>query len=265
MGPSSIHGAMSGPDPERLGGIAWARRTQGTLSAAERRALFAAIVRGQGEYLAGLLKFATGRTPAGARSLRVDDLAPPDSAFARAAEDACREQPPHVAGHGYRTWMYGSALATLDGIRLDPEQFYVASLLHDYGIAEPVAGQDFTVRSAARIERCAGEVGLDPEVAAAVMDAVTVHATVGVSVAVDGATGVYVQSGAMFDLGGLRVGDLTRAYRNAVIAQHPREGVSAAIIALIAAEARAVPGGRFAQLHRCGLTLVVRANPLRPR
>ena len=52
-------------------------------------------------------------------------------------------------------------------------------------------------------------------------DAITVHATPGVTVERDGALGVYVQAGAMFDLTGLRLGDLTRAYRDDVIAGIP--------------------------------------------
>ena len=69
----------------------------------------------------------------------------------------------------------------------------------------------------------------------------------------------------MFDLTGLRIGHLTRAYRDHVLSQHPRDGVTADLLAMINAEASANPDGRFASLHRCGLPLLLRLNPLQPR
>lgn len=256
---------MTAPDPDRLGGLSWTRRTGGTLTAAERRRLLGEVVRGQGRYLAGRIKLATGRVPAGAASLSAEELEPPDSRLARAAEEACREQPLSLIGHGYRTWMFGSGLGALDRVELDPELFYAASLLHDYGIAAAVAGEDFTLRSAARLESCGLEVSADRDSIESAADAITVHTTPGISVERDGALGFYLQAGAMFDLAGLRAADLSRAYREQVIAKHPRAGVTEAVVKMIRAEARANPGGRFGLLRRCGLPTVVRLGPLRPR
>ena len=256
---------MTSVDPTRLGGLAWAQRTKGRLTPVERRRLLGHVAATLGAYLAGRVRLATGAVPARAHGLSAAALAPPDSKLARAAEAACGEQPPSLIGHGYRTWMFGAGLAALDGNTMDPELFYVASLLHDYGIAEVVPGEDFTLRSAERIVRCAGDAGIDPAVIEAAADAVTVHATPGITVGDDGALGVYVQAGAMFDLAGLRAGELTLAYRDYAIGAHPRDGVSADIIAKINAEASANPEGRFALLRRCGMTLMVRVNPLRPQ
>lgn len=96
-------------------------------------------------------------------------------------------------------------------------------------------------------------------------DAITVHTTPGISVERDGAPGFYIQAGAMLDLAGLRAADLTGAYRERVIAKHPRDGVTDAVVEMIRAEARANPGGRFSLLRRCGFTAVLRLNPLRPK
>lgn len=256
---------MTHPNPDRIGGLSWTRRTRGTLTAGERRRLLGEVVRAQGSYLAGRIKLALGRAPAGAASLSAEALEPPDSTLAREAEEACREQPPSLIGHGYRTWMFGSGLGALDGVELDPELFYAASLLHDYGIAAAVAGEDFTLRSAERLESCGHAVDADPGSIESAADAITVHATPGISVEQDGALGFYVQAGAMFDLAGLRAADLSRAYRDHVIAEHPRDGVTEAVVKMIRAEARANPGGRFGLLRRCGLATVVKLGPLRPR
>ena len=61
------------PDPERLGGLAWARRSGGRLTRAERRHLLAEIAKGQVENLIGRAKLALGRLPDGASDI---DVAP---------------------------------------------------------------------------------------------------------------------------------------------------------------------------------------------
>ena len=61
---------MAVPDPNRLGGLAWARRTRGQLTAAERRRLIGAIAVGQAANVVGRAKLALGRLPDGASSDR---------------------------------------------------------------------------------------------------------------------------------------------------------------------------------------------------
>jgi hypothetical protein len=256
---------MSQPDPNRLGGLAWAIRTQGAMTKSERRSLLREIIKGQGEYVAGRIKLLTGRTSAAAKALEASTFIPPDSMFARQAEEAALEQSSAVIGHGYRTWMFGSGLATLDKVELDPELFYVSSLLHDHGIDSVVKGQDFAIRSAERAARCASEAGVDVARSDLVGDAITVHPTAGATVEKDGALGVYVGAGAAYDLIGLRAPDLSKQFCTDVIEAHPRAGATKAFKSLIAAESKAVPLGRFAQLHRCGFNQLIQLAPLRPR
>ncbi len=138
------------PDPDRLGGISWLERTRGALTRAEKRALLGIIARTQGRNIAGRLRLASGRVPDRIAGIDEALLAPPDSALAREAEEACREQPAALIGHGHRTWAYGRALATIDRIPIDDELYYVASLLHDAGLVDTVTGEDFTLRSGHR-------------------------------------------------------------------------------------------------------------------
>lgn len=275
---------MATPDLERLGGLEWTRRTGGRLSAKERRHLLGEIVRGQAAYVASRIRLATGRLPAGAADIDAADFRPPDSAFARAAEAAAAEQTPGVEGHGYRTWLFGSGLAAVDRVELDPEQFYVAGLLHDHGIVHPAPNEDFTLRSAERVARAAAECDVDhpgvderrtrspsagerqtPEAVTAISDAITVHSTPGITVETDGALGFYTQAGAMLDLGGLRADALTKAFRDDVHRRHPRDGVTAEIVAAIKEEVRLNPDGRFALLRRCGFVPLIKIAPFRPR
>jgi hypothetical protein len=241
------------------------RETGGRLSSAERRRLLGEIAKGQAVNLAGRMKLALGRLPAGAAEVDASSFAPPDSKLAREAEQACAEQPAFVAGHSYRTWMYGLALAALDRSDPDPELFYCASLLHDHGIAEPQPDQDFTLRSADRALACADGAGIGTERGEAIADAICVHATPGVRIDRDGALGCYVQWGAMTDVAGLRLWDLSPGNREEVLRRHPREpSFKADLGAAVRAESKAVPRGRFALLSRCGFPLAIRLAPFKP-
>jgi hypothetical protein len=255
-------GDVAVPDPNRLGGLGWARSTRGTLTAAERRRLLAAIAVGQAVNIVGRVKLALGRLPDGASSIDVRDFEPPDSRLAREAESACAEQLDLIVNHSYRTWMWGMALATLDGEQLDRELFYCAALVHDWGATVPVPGEDFTIRGAERALACAQAVGVDPARADLIADGICCHTTPGVTVARDGAIAYYVQYGAMVDGAGLRIWDVAPKNIAEVLRRYPRgPGFKRGLTDTISAEARAVPGGRFALLQRCGMTVAVRMAP----
>jgi hypothetical protein len=248
-------------DYNRLGGLEWARATGGALTRRERTRLLAAVAAGQYEYLLGRVKLATGRVPSRAAEVDVDDFAPPDSRLAREAEAACAEQPASVAGHSYRTWMFGRALSAFDRAELDSELFYAAALMHDHGLAEPTPGRCFTLASAERALEAAAAADVEPGRAEHVADAICVHATPGVAVERDGALGCYVQWGAMVDVAGLRLWDVHPRNVEKTLAKHPRGQVRRELSRYWALEAKAVPRGRFAFLRRCGALVLVRLAP----
>jgi hypothetical protein len=216
---------------------------------------------GQWENLLGRAKLALGRLPAGAGAVDVSTFQPPDSAWAREAEEACAEQPAAIVGHSYRTWLFGRALAAVDGSELDVELFYCGSLLHDYGIAQPTPERDFTLGSAERTRTCAAAAGVAEERAEVLADAICVHTTPGVSLDRDGALGCYLQWGAMVDGAGLRLWDVAPANAEEVLRRYPRGDFKRQLIGMIRAEAAAVPKGRLALVVRCGLPLAVRMAP----
>ena len=243
------------PDPERVGGLAWTRRTKGALTRAEQGRLLVAIARGQAENIAGQVRVRIGRAPRAA-----DELPdPPDSAFAREVQEACDDQPPAIRAHSYRTWALGWALAALDGHTgsLDPEAFWCATLLHDAGLMKEVASEDFTLRSAEQAIACAERHGRDD--AFWIGDGITSHATPGATVEADGAIGAYVQAGAMLDLGGLRLWDASPR----LLSQVAERWTPGDMRPYVRAEARLVPKGRFALLRRCGLVAAMRIGALR--
>jgi hypothetical protein len=252
---------MNAPDPQRLGGLAWARRTGGRLSRAERRKLVAATALGQFQNALGRAKLALGRLPAAATHVDLDTFRVPDSRFAREAEQACAELPASLQGHSYRTWLFGCALAAVDGNKLDDELFYCGALLHDYGIANPTVDRDFTLGSAERSRSCANAAAIADDRADLLADGICVHTTPGIKVETDGATGCYLQWGAMVDGAGLRIWDVSPSNVQEVLRRYPRGDFKNQLVELIRSETAAVPRGRMKLLVRCGLPLAVRMAP----
>ncbi|ULP42644.1 HD domain-containing protein [Mycobacterium lentiflavum] len=249
------------PDPQRLGGLGWARRTSGRLSGTERRRLLLATAVGQWTNAVGRVKLALGKIPEAAARVDLNTLRVPDSRFAREAEQACAELPPTLLGHSYRTWLFGHALAAVDGCELDDELFYCGALLHDYGIVNPTPERDFTLGSAERLFACAQAADVDAQRADLLADGICVHTTPGITVDVDGAMGCYLQWGAMVDGAGLRNWDIAPENVAEVLRRYPRGDFKRELVSMMRAEAAAVPRGRFGLLVRCGLPLAVRMAP----
>lgn len=248
-------------DLNRLGGLEWTRKTSGALTGRERRRLLGALARAQYQNLIGRIKLATGRRPVRAAGIDVDSFEPPDSSLARDAEQTCLEQRPVIVNHSYRTWMFGCALSTLDGAELDPELYYVASLLHDYGISRSTPGTCFTLGSAEQAMQLARDAGIDSDRTERLGDAICAHITPGVSVAHDGTLASYVQWGAMADVAGIRMWDVSAENVNRAVTRYPRLQLKREIVRLGKAEIRAVPKGRFAFARYGGLLLAVRLAP----
>ncbi len=235
-----------------LGSYEWAKATGGNLTRAEKRRLAARVVRSYHRLLLGRMRLILGRVPEEAGRIDADSIVPPDSEFAQEGERAAARQPRSVIGHGYRTWIFGSALAQLDGEELDPELFYVGSLLHDAGIVEAVADQDFTIRSAEAAIDVAVRAGVERDRTEAMADGICGHITTRVEAEQDSPLAEYIQHGAIADLLGIRRGEVSKDVRRRASEEHPRGSVAKDVAALWRAESKAVPNGRAALLTRWG-------------
>ena len=250
---------MSGlPDPQRLGGLEWTRRTRGILTRRERLRLLGAVVAAQRSYLVHRLR---RDGPRAVPRTADRDVLPPDGPFAREVEAAAAEQSDVIRRHGYRTWVFARALADIDGLEVDEELLFAGCLLHDHGLEPSVPGEDFTLRSARRAAACATAAGVGDDRVTALADALTVHTTPGITVERDGALGCSIQSGAMVDIMGLRVWDLSAHRVDDTLARYPRGGFVRGLGGGFVAEAEALPGGRFGLLRRCGFVPLMRVAP----
>lgn len=244
------------PDPDRFGGPGWLARSGGVMTATQCARGFATA---SGQQLRNLWQRIL---PTLKRPARLDDLpAVPDSRLVKLAEEAALEQTSVLLSHGYRSAIFARALAHIDGRSVDPELLHVCGLLHDVGLMKDVAGEDFTLRSAAAAQRCACGAEEPPVVGDHLADALIVHTTVGVSPDRDGVLGAYTQYGAMVDLAGLRLAHLPRDFVAAVMRRHPRGAFKAELLRRLGQEAKAVPGGRFAFALRVGFGVTVRQAP----
>lgn len=244
------------PDSDRFGGPGWLARTGGVMSKTECAHGLAVATTQQTRNLWERL------TPWIDRAASLANLAPvPDSRLVAIAEEAALEQNSELLAHGYRSAIFGRALAHIDKQRVDLELLHICGLLHDVGLMKAVVGEDFTVRSAAVAQRCACEAGEEPEVGVHLADALIVHTTVGVSPQRDGALGAYTQFGAMVDLVGLRLSHLPREFVRSVLQDHPRGNFKREILGRLEKEANSVRGGRFAFAQRVGFGIAVRHSP----
>lgn len=244
------------PDPHRFGGPGWLESTGGVMTRKQ-------CLHGVGQASVQLVRNLWERlTPALWRVGNLDGMAAvPDSRLIKLAEEAALDQGPVLLAHGYRSALFGRALAHIDRINADPELLHICGLLHDVGIVQAITGEDFTQRSAAVARHCAAAAGEPAEVGDHLADAVIAHTTIGIRADRDGALAAYTQFGAMVDLAGLRLSHLPRSFVAQVLADHPRGPFKREILRRLDFEAKAVRGGRFDFVRKVGFGLAVKLAP----
>ena len=246
------------------GSLEWAAATSGNLRNAERLRFLAPILRTTMQYTAGRLRMLLGVRPQCVGTLDLDRLVLPDSQLVADALRECRETlTPSMQNHSLRTFAFGLALADLDGVRLDLENFYVASLLHDIALERPTPNRCFAVVGAERALAIAQRAGANEAKARAIAEGICMHVTPGVGFE-RGPIGPMLSAGALVDLAGVRLWDLDPAFAHSAEERHPRLAMKRHLTACWAAEARAVPGGRAAFIARyAAFRLFVRLAPFR--
>jgi hypothetical protein len=211
------------------------------------RAVIAARVRNVGGRLAMAARLNAGRRC----ELDMARLAPPTTILTRVAEaHAVARLGTSLLNHSHRTYAFGAALGSVDGIDVDHELLCAAALLHDVALPDGAgAGTDFTLASAAVAAQVADDVGLPSAVAGVVASAITLHHSPDVCLA-DGPVAYLLSAGCALDAIGQRVWDLPRSAVAAIVAEHPRAGFKREFRRAVRAEAARVPGGRTRLLMR---------------
>lgn len=170
------------------------------------------------------------------------------------AEDVLGEQ---FLAHSRRVWVFGMALAHLDRVALKPELFYVAAMLHDVGLREPLPDRCFTVAGAdaARATAPEGTAAADiKQVERAIFEHVAIRKPKAL-------LSRYLQAGSLLDVAGPGISKLGREFTREVCKN--RAGFPEECRTAWRAESRRFPDGRAAYA-RCpgGLLIATRFNPL---
>ncbi len=240
------------PKKPELGTWDWLARTGGNLTPAERVSLAPGLIKTFAQFSVDRMRLALKTAPR--HSLSTDDLWPvaPDSQLGSHALEEARDLQSHpVVNHGFRTWVFGSALAHIDGADIDPELFYAASLLHDAGIEHVEPNVCFTKRSAESARSAAEQSNVGHDEALQMMTGIGSHITPGLRYETS-PLGFYIQAGAMADLAGLRVWELPKDLRSRAGHSYPRNDVHEVLSRCWRAEAKAVPKGRAHFAERWG-------------
>lgn len=228
--------------------FAWAERTGGNLAPAERRRLLRPLLRSVPRLAAERTHAARGRR--GTASVEPAGMVFPDTHLAREAEAEARGVlSPVVLQHSYRTYLFGLALAQIDGVQTDHELAFTASMLHDLNLEHPTPGRCFAVVGGQRAERFALDHGAPPTVAREIGAAVSGHLTPGVADDLSDLGG-FVSAGALLDVTGFRVTEIDKLWVRDVLDRHPRLEFKRQLAIAIAEERRLVPNGRAAWLSR---------------
>lgn len=227
---------------------AWGIRTGGTLDGAQKRALVGPLLRTVADYAGDRARLATRRRGTG--RIDLDDLKVPDSRLARDAEEEAREGlSPAFLHHSYRCYLFGRALAQIEGVPVDDELAYVAALLHEFGLEQATPGRCFAVVGAERAERFALERDVAPERARRLGAEINGHLNLGQGRDMT-SEGGFLSAGAMVDVFGLRLDELAPDWVDQVLARHPRHDFKRYGIAKFKAEGRTNRGSRSAWLNR---------------
>jgi len=229
----------------------------------ERRALMHALAKVHASSVRGrtaqVLRLNSGRK----QRVPADAMRLPTSVLTATAEqEAAAVLSSPFLQHSYRTYLIGSAVGHLQHVDVDREVLFAAAMLHGIGFMRPVTEVDCTLAGATAALRVAETVGLSTAATQVLRNAICLHHSPDVTLALDGAVAYLLAVGCVLDTTGYRSWLLPRTLLGTVVAAYPRWGFRSELTAAIAAESAAVPNGRVRLLRRYGaLDLAIRHAP----
>lgn len=188
---------------------------------------------------------------------------PPNTLAARTAAELVNEvSNPALVGHVWRTWYFGHRLISEHLAQADLEVAYVAAMLHDLGLTKRFdSDEDFERAGAAAAAEAAGRWGWDGDRVGLVASAIASHLDLTSADARPEIALVHLGAGA--DVVGLRTDELPGEFVDEVLAAHPREGFSSAVLSALTSQVERKPASKIAVLFRdFGFADLVRACPL---
>ncbi|MEU2348065.1 cyanamide hydratase [Modestobacter sp. NPDC049651] len=197
--------------------------------------------------------------------MTLDDLVPDTAACRTAREVAAAFQSPALLGHCERSYLWAARYAADRGIGFDAELLYVATMVHDLGLA-PVfdsATEPFEDAGGAVGWVFAAGAGWPVERRERVREVVVRHMWDAADVPPGfDAEGHLLELATALDVSGRSPQDWPEEYRAEVLARYPRTGFGAEFTGCFQRQAERKPGSTAARFVRSGFADRVRANPL---
>lgn len=235
-------------DKPELGSLDWAVRTDGLVTSRHDRAqLVAQFARLLADRIP---KRIAARRNLGARPRATFDVADLQVPGTRAAKEAEK----HLADtldpvweyHSYRTYAWAYVLGRHDGLEFDEEVLYVASLLHDLGLADSnqaVRQRCFSLPAAEQATALARRCGWDSRREYLIGDVITRHVNLWIPPRSQ-PEAYLLHLGTKLDVVGLRYYDLAPQVVDDVLERYPRLGFKSVFRPKMRAHGAAVPDSR---------------------
>lgn len=197
------------------------------------------------------------------RGLDPDVHRVPDTRLAKdAVELATKLSPPVLLNHAIRTYHFGAILAARDGLRIDRELLYVASVLHDLGLtpSHETEPGSFEWVSAKHARAFGIERGMAVERADLLHDAIALHSSAGIAGSREPEVAM-VHYGAGADLFGLRLDEIPEIDVEELLGRWPRCDFKREFAACLEDQAARKPNSHIAGAMAIGLADRIRAAP----
>lgn len=157
---------------------------------------------------------------------------------------------PEITAHCERSFQFAGLIARAEGLTVDMEVVYIGTLLHDVGLADPLAGPErFEARGANAVRTLLLEAGMDPARVANVWDVIALHATSTLAAHKSPETNL-ANRGISIDVRGVGFDRLPTVDVRSILDTWPRVTFATAFERLLADEVRTNPStARFSWLE----------------
>jgi len=180
-------------------------------------------------------------------------VSPPTPTAARALETAREWCSPDLVNHCLRSWVWAVALAERNSIPFDAELLYVATMLHDAGVARHFDAHEVPFEHAGGAVgwTFAAGAGWDAHRRQRVFEIIERHMWVSVDPAED-AEGHLLEAATSIDVAGAGIDQLDAAFLREVTGALPRGGFSADFATAIHEQAVRKPTSNAVRLDAAG-------------
>ncbi|HKE51518.1 MAG TPA: HD domain-containing protein [Actinomycetes bacterium] len=188
----------------------------------------------------------------------------PDGAAAEAARLVCAEYSSEALyNHAVRSFVFGAAYAQERSLDFDLELFYVAALLHDFGLTTSFDSHALPFEEAGGhvVRVLTAGLGWSVERRDRAAEVIVLHMRHDVSTGEDVESHL-LQVGTSADVSGLRVAEFDPQFVADVLAEYPRLGFAAEFLALVTDQATRKPSSAAAELVASGVAARLASNPL---